>query len=317
MSIDKASFMAGYLAGVKLRQYRATPTEPVIDGYLSFRSFNPFTISKRNSQKSWDGIIETSVDTESWSVWAGENVLNSAVHNEMYCLYLRGTGNTRIEEIGPQLLSSRGLSLTGTNIECRGNIETLLDYHTVLKNQHPPMASQCFIGLFWDNLALISAPQLPAITLSEECYKTMFGRTGIETAPDLPASVLSKRCYYEMFYGCPNLLRAGSISATSLSNECCQYMFSDCVSLSVIPKLNALVLPSGCYLGMFKNCSNIRISASRNQQYSLPYRIPTTGNGVQQSEYDAALLDMFVGTGGSFTSTPTINTTYYTANEVV
>lgn len=94
-------------------------------------------------------------------------------------------------------------------------------------------------------------------------------------------------------------------------------MFSDCVSLSVMPKLNALVLPSSCYLGMFENCSNIRISTSSNQQYTLPYRIPATGNGVNQSDYGSALYDMFVGTGGTFTGTPEINTIYYTTNEVV
>jgi hypothetical protein len=61
---------------------------------------------------------------------------------------------------------------------------------------------------------------------------------------------------------------------------------------------------------MFNGCTNIKLSQTQSDEYQTSYRIPYTGDGVDASE---ALVDMFANTGGTFTGTPTINTTYYGA----
>jgi hypothetical protein len=65
-----------------------------------------------------------------------------------------------------------------------------------------------------------------------------------------------------------------------------------------------------CYHYMFYDCESLKLSSEQNEEYVTPYRIPTTGEGT--AEYNA-LSSMFYGTGGTFTGTPKINTTYYGA----
>ena len=65
---------------------------------------------------------------------------------------------------------------------------------------------------------------------------------------------------------------------------------------------------------MFKGCTKIKLSRSQTGEYPTEYRIPTSGTGTIALD---ALTEMFMDTGGTFTGTPNINTTYYTSNTVV
>jgi hypothetical protein len=66
---------------------------------------------------------------------------------------------------------------------------------------------------------------------------------------------------------------------------------------------------------MFSGCSSIKLSTTKTGEYVNKYRIPSgTATGVTATN---ALGSMFKNTGGTFTGTPTINTTYYTSNEIV
>ena len=56
------------------------------------------------------------------------------------------------------------------------------------------------------------------------------------------------------------------------------------------------------------------MSQTKTGTYQTAYRIPTSGTGTTATY---ALNNMFKNTGGTFTGTPTINTTYYTSNIVV
>ena len=92
------------------------------------------------------------------------------------------------------------------------------------------------------------------------------------------------------------------------------YMFKGCISLIQIPKLPATKLISSCYNSMFYGCSQIKISTTQTSEYNNIYRIPMSGSGNNVSY---CLDSMFTNTGGTFKGTPTINTTYYTSNEVI
>lgn len=260
--------------------------------YLTFSSPNAFTLAVYNSTKNWDGTIETSTDTSTWNTWDGTSAVSSASDGIKHNIYVRGIGNTSI---------AGGLSDSwvpnGTNIAISGNIENLLDYSTVANNQHPPMASSVFKGLFGStningSITDISSLILGAETLVFECYSQMFYNcTGLTTLPSdlLFATTLASNCYYSMFYGCTNL--------------------------TTLPKLIAMTLKSYCYYRMFYNCTKIKLSTTQTGEYVNEFRIPYgTATGTVAG---SALIDMFTNTGGTMQGTPAINTTYYTSNQVV
>lgn len=259
--------------------------------YLKFSSPNSFTLKIVDNQKYWDGTLEYSKDTTTWSTWSGTTTLSSGVRGNNNVLYLRGTGNTYITGSSASDTTKKWV-LTGSNISCEGNIENLLDYATVALGNHPTMANACYYRMFLNCEALITTPDLSAITLANACYYQMFrGCTSLTTTPSLPATTLATSCYYGMFAGC--------------------------TSLTTIPGLPATNLIDFCYRQMFRDCTKIKLSETRTGEYQNVYRIPTFGTGSTSSYGIYDLADMFMNTGGTFTGTPAINTTYYTSNTVI
>ncbi len=320
--------------------------------YLEFTSPSSFTISMSGGKK-WDGTME--YDTGAgWTTWTGGSITSGQTSSQYY-IRLRGTANTVVSGLSGRLV------ITGSNVECDGNVETLLDYFTVESGGHPTMGDYCFCTLFSMCSALISPPDLPSTQLAEGCYQNMFnqcsnlsrapelpatglfntcytnmfnGCTALTTAPALPATTLAEHCYEGMFYGCTSLITAPTLPATTLASlcyanmfkdctalttapalpattlatYCYSYMFQNCTKLAGIPALPATTLPMFCYRSMFDGCTAIKLSASRASVYTKAYRIPETGTGVAGT---SALDAMFDNTGGTFTGTPSINTTYY------
>ena len=144
------------------------------------------------------------------------------------------------------------------------------------------------------------------------CYAYMFfDCTSLTKAPDLPATMLVDSCYDDMFSGCTSLTQAPALPATTLANYCYEYMFYGCTSLTQAPALPATTLTSSCYECMFCGCTKIKLSSTKTGEYTVAYRIPKTGTGTTANN---ALSNMFNSTGGTFTGTPSINTTYYLSN---
>lgn len=184
------------------------------------------------------------------------------------------------------------------------------------------LANYCYEYMFKNCTSLTTPPNiLPATTLAISCYYYMFdGCTSLTMAPELPATILAENCYYGMFYNCTSLTITPELSATTLADYCYRRMFYNCTSLITLPKLPATELFYRCYYQMFSNCTNIKLSSTQTEEYQTAYRIPLSGTGTEDPDFTLkALEDMFINTGGTFTGTPTINTTYYlsTSNTVV
>lgn len=114
-----------------------------------------------------------------------------------------------------------------------------------------------------------------------------------------------------------NLLDYETVEAgqhPTMAGSCYSYMFSGCTSLTTAPSLPATTLAGSCYNSMFHDCTSIKLAISQSREYDKEYRIPKSGNGVTATR---ALNNMFARTGGTFTGTPSINTTYYTSNTIV
>lgn len=125
---------------------------------------------------------------------------------------------------------------------------------------------------------------------------------------------MGEYCYYQLFEKCSVLTIPPSLPATTLNVSCYSDMFSECTNLISLPSLPATTLANACYYKMFDGCTKIKLSKTQTGEYQTPYRIPIEGTGT--TAYNA-LSYMFSNTGGTFISTPTINTTYYTSNTVV
>ena len=171
------------------------------------------------------------------------------------------------------------------------------------------LSSHCYHSMFENCTSLTQAPVLPATTLANDCYYQMFqGCTSLTKAPALPATTLSSHCYSGMFHGCTSLTQAPALPATTLTDYCYYYMFSGCASLTQVPALPATNLVTYCYNSMFKDCTGLKLSSTQTNEYTIAYRIPTEGNGRAAENH---VKYMFTSTGGTFTGTPAINTTYY------
>lgn len=163
---DTASIIADDFPDVIRESLQVSPPKP----YLTFSSPNSFTLKVNDATKHWNGTLEYSTDTSTWSTWDGATTLSSATIGSEDVLYLRGTGNT--------VITGNNVNykwvLTGTDVKCKGNVENLLDYAAVESGNHPTMADYCYRHMFRDCTSLTQAPALPATTMADYCYNSMF-----------------------------------------------------------------------------------------------------------------------------------------------
>ena len=150
--------------------------------------------------------------------------------------------------------------VTTGDFELRGNIMSLIYGDNFVGQTTFNGGTYNFYDLFGGCTGLISAENLvlPATTLTEGCYRYMFGGcTNLLATPALPATTLATQCYYEIFRGCTNITIAPALPATTLADECYYDMFMNCTSLVTAPELSATTLVYRCYGGMFSGCTSL------------------------------------------------------------
>lgn len=263
--------------------------------------------------KNWtptDVTLETSTDKRNWSTYTmGDTITLSSIWDSVYW---RNTSET---DTG---FSWTGYSTSGTNyynFVMTGSIAASWDTNYLLNKNSTTTASWGFSRLFRGCTSLTSAPTLPSTTLKDYCYAYMFSWcTGLTTPPALPATTLNSYCYVGMFYTCSWLTTVPELPATTLASNCYEYMFYDCDALEALPRLPATTIPWSAYARMFQSSYKIKLSTTQTWDYQTAYRIPTTWTWSTSSN---ALYYMFQGTGGTYTGTPSVNTTYYTSNTLV
>ena len=250
--------------------------------YLAFKSSTPMTITPNYTNS---GItLQYSLDTITWT-----NISARGVTPSTKVIYFRGSATGTKSLYISTSISNAWIFTGATNLEVNGDITMLLQDSLGGMVRNIPLGAKAFSHIFYGCTSLTTAPELPSTTLAQSCYVSMFyGCTSLTTVPALPATTLAWFCYENMFYGCS--------------------------SLTTIPSLPATTLAFICYSNMFNGCTKIKLSTTKIGNYQTTYRIPTVGTGVDAA---SALNNMFDSTGGTFASTPTINTTYYTENTIV
>ena len=141
-------------------------------------------------------------------------------------------------------------------VAASGNVMSLMGNATELTFKYQ------LAKLFTDCSALTSAPELPALEVSESCYENMFQNcNGLISPPStLPATAAAVKCYYAMFYGCSSLIEMPELPATTLREECYYNMFRNCTSLTTVHELPARTVETSCYERMFQGCSSLTAS---------------------------------------------------------
>ena len=305
-----------------------------------------FTLKATN--KEWDGTVEYSTDNNTWTTWNGTEV--SSVDKKLY-LRGSGNTKFKTNNGSKFILSSRAAcsgniqtlleySNPPTNIPASNcysymfsgctnltaapelpattlasNCYQYMFYGCTSLTQAPTLPATtlmpyCYSYMFYNCTSLTQAPTLPATTLANYCYTSMFTNcTNLTAAPTLPATTLTSNCYSSMFQNCSSLTTAPELPATTLANYCYNYMFNNCTNLTAAPTLPATTLKTSCYNGMFQNCRSLKISTTQSSEYPTAWRIPSSG--TISSTATRWNVDMLKGTGGTFTSAPNINTTYY------
>lgn len=175
--------------------------------------------------------------------------------------------------------------------------------------------ASCYAHMFEDCSRLKNASPLPSASVGGGAYLAMYRNCiSLLYPPELPATSLEPSAYTSMFYGCTSLRTAPILPATSLDLYCYKQMFYGCTSLTTIPALPATTIHREAYYNMFYGCTSLKFSETQTAECPNAFRIPTTGTGTA---YTDALKNMFTGTSGTFTGTPTVNTTYYTNAEII
>lgn len=151
------------------------------------------------------------------------------------------------------------------------------------------LADDCYASMFYDCANLVNAPELPVTTLADGCYSYMFiGCRSLVNAPELPATTLIGGCYASMFQNCSSLTVAPELPATTLAIGCYNNMFSGCTSLTTAPELPATTLVHSCYLFMFSGCSKLNYIKMLATDISASYclgswveRVASTGTFIK------------------------------------
>ena len=120
------------------------------------------------------------------------------------------------------------------------------------------LSNGCYYSLFEGCSKLVNAPQLPATEMKPNCYRSLFyGCTSLVNVPKLPATKMAMGCYQQLFRNCSKLVNAPELPATVLEQNCYQGIFHDCTSLVTAPALPATTLATNCYQNAFLDCINL------------------------------------------------------------
>lgn len=200
--------------------------------------------------------------------------------------------------------------MTG-KIAASGNIMYLLDNSGEIDDLSS--ASAPFYNMFKNQTSLISAPEIPAKKLGSSSCDSMFMATGLVTVPELPATDLGPNAYSAMFKNCVSLKNA-SIILPSNTNSSSIYsnMFEGCSALTTAPTFTNLstsfeLSRISYFTNMFLGCSSLKVNqnGTGTKIFTSPYK--TSGS---TTDIKIFVENMFAGTGGTFTGTPTAGNTY-------
>ena len=246
-------------------------------------SSNTKTIEYKLNGGKWTSITATTagtkinVNTGDKIQFRGSNTSYSD-YASSYSTFGGSTASFEVEGNIMSLINSTNFA-TATTLESKYTFNGLFNGCTGLTSVEnlvlpaTTLAEGCYYSMFTNCAKLTKAPkELPADTLTQSCYAQMFWDcTSLTKAPKLPATTLAIGCYSGMFANCKSLITATELPATTLATNCYYNMFKNCTSLTSAPTLPATTLANSCYRDMFYNCTSLT-TASELPATTLEYQ---------------------------------------------
>ena len=263
------------ITGITIKEWTSgsaigTDEEADLVPYVTFSAENEQTFKMDFNPK--DNVEFTLGDGEyfEYSVGGGKwTKFTSTISDENAVAFGGAKGNLRLRGKSSKGTASDNASNYSTisfgnttAVSCKGDIRTLIDYKSYA-SANTENARFCY--LFSGCTALSTAPELPAMTLADNCYYGMFYNcSSLTTAPKLPAQTLKDRCYSNMFAGCSSLTTAPELSSMTLDVYCYSQMFENCTNLTTAPALPATELKEACYYATFQGCTSLKTAPELN-----------------------------------------------------
>ena len=257
---DTGQTRAGTLIEVNSEDCGYTPPTPTIQTYLTIQSLEDnntigFKCNLNNVKRT------ISISTDNGVTWTGKTSSTSgkilATLNTGEKMLIKGDNSSYA--MSGTTEGSYNYFTSTKQFVLEGNIMSLIN-STNFENLNTLTSERTFYRLFYNCSKLVSAENLllPAMTLTRDCYGSMFvSCTSLTTAPALPATALADYCYAGMFHNCSSLTTAPELPATTLANDCYRYMVWQCTSLTTATELPATTLAEGCYQEMFAVCTSL------------------------------------------------------------
>lgn len=218
-----------YLGDIKL--YPSTS-----NNYLRFvsKGSGTFTFTPKTGAASGN-VISYSLD--SGSTWVSANTTPTVQSGDV--VYIKG------ENMG---LSSAGIGTFSStaNFDVEGNVMSLLYGDSFDNEVSLSGKNYAFMNLFSGCTTVINADkmELPATTLSQNCYTNMFNRAvNLASPPSLTAATtLAVGCYFNMFYNQTantafTVNESYFLPAETLVQDCYRQMFFNCRNLNKVTSL--------------------------------------------------------------------------------
>ena len=245
-------------------QYDIQPLTFVALGSGTFKLSGNSVQYSTNSGATWNTLAS---NTNSPTITAGNTIMwkgtitpttNKGVGTFSSTGNFEVKGNPMSLLYGDNFIGSKSLNGKAYAFACMFSGVTTLVMADKIGLPATTLEQHCYDTMFKGCTSLTTTPQLPATTLEQYCYDTMFADcTSLTTAPELPATTLATWCYHRMFDGCTSLNRAPKLRALTLANYCYTQMFKGCTSLTRAPKLPAVTLKEDCYEYMFYGCTSL------------------------------------------------------------
>lgn len=238
---------------------RYNQQEPPMDyPYLCFTANESNTTISMVSYGTYDTLpqLEFSFDGINWNNFIIDSTIVT-LQNPGQKAYFRGNNESLGYGTGQSATCYVYFTMTGS-AAVSGNVMSLLDKSCQLTEI---TVEHAFDSLF-KRCPITTAPELPATTLTDGCYKSMFSYCDkLINVPELPATTLPAYCYSNMFLNCTSITVVPPQMATNVATAAYYMMFQGCTALTEVQDV-AFGQP-GLSSSMFRNCSALsRIKVS-------------------------------------------------------
>ena len=238
--VEAYSTYRGRVSSVVTQNCEYSPVHHYENDYLTFRITSAGTICWKSVGSGYAKTIEYSLNGGEWtSITAAlsPTAINVVADDVIRFKGINTTyagSKANYASFGKDTSGATDISSTA-HFVAEGNVMSLIYGDNFIGQTTFNGGTFNFCSLFKrTNVESAENLVLPALTLTEYCYRALFSWcTYLTKAPQLPATTLAKGVYWYMFENCA-IVEAPELLAEHLVAECYGNMFTGCTSLNYI-----------------------------------------------------------------------------------